>query len=583
MKKQKSSNVPVFFRLLGKLFRIAPVKFSGIYLCFLANGLVFGGIIKLKQVIFDNAPGYVQGNVSLRMMIFLIASLLVVEVVSIVLSFGGSFIAENFDIIAKGVLKREVFEKIDKLPALNFENPKLLDSIEKSHEGIEAGISFVNGLLDLFFMYLPTIVVFGVYLFTIKPILLIVLLLIFVPVVFSQFVKAKIHGELEETIAPLRRKHKYFIQAAVGRDYFKETRVLGTFSYFKSLATEVLASIQGKRMGAVLKNNRYELTSRLISLLGYLGILILLFELLTRDEISVGAFVAIFSSIGEMYDFMEDAIVTRMGTYAMNYGKIRNYYQLLDMDEDVYEMQRGSDESIRLKNLQFRYPQAEHQALTDINLEIKKGDIVAIVGENGSGKTTLAKILCGLYKPTSGNIQNGVLEEGQQASQVFQRFNRYKLSLRENIWISESLESASQDRIEKAVGDAQLQMKDKSFPNGYDTILSNEYGGVDLSGGQWQKIATARAFYMNSDYVILDEPTAAIDPIEEEASYERFYKLLQGKTGVIITHRMGAVRYANKIIVMDGGKIMAFGPHSELVTASPMYSKMWESQKAHYK
>lgn len=576
----------LFIKLIRKISKISKLQFYSIYISFILTGLIYGIIIKIKQLIFDGAVSYTTGEKTIGYMFTILLSLLFCEILSIVISYGGNFLAENYDIKATSVLKQEVHMKINKLPNIYFEDNKLLDSIEKSYEGIPTAIAFINSLLDMVFMYLPTILVFAVYLFTIKPILILVLVNIFIPIVYAQFIKAKIHGKLEDEIAPLRRKCKYYTNAAVGRESFKETRVLGSFTYFKNLFIDVLNTMQKLRLKAEIKNNLYELSARLMSLLGYLGILYILFRLLIQKEISVGMFSAIFSSIDEMYILMEDAIVSRLGNYAMNYGKIKNYFNFMNLDEENKNGSCVISGNLSLENVTFSYPNSNTNALDNISLVLNEGEKIAIVGENGSGKTTLAKLLTGLYTPTSGSIKwNGHTTDEicfDDISQVFQNFQKYKMTLFDNIWISESNKETNNEKITESLKDAGITIDLETYPNGIETMLSKEFDGVDISGGQWQKMAIARGFYRDSKFVVLDEPTSAIDPVEEEAIYKRFQKLIINKTAVIITHRLGAVRFADKILVMNKGKVIGFGTHDYLLENNEEYKNMWFSQAEHY-
>ena len=167
-----------------------------------------------------------------------------------------------------------------------------------------------------------------------------------------------------------------------------------------------------------------------------------------------------------------------------------------------------------------------------MNLTIKPGETIAIVGQNGAGKSTLVKLLVGLYLPTEGVVEIGGADSRKISPEsiykgttgVFQKYQRYKLTLQENVWISD-LEAQDQTHLETAVKKADLELDQETFPQGYDTMLSREFDGVDLSGGQWQRVALARGFYRRHDLIVLDEPTAAIDPLEETRIYQKFAEL----------------------------------------------------------
>ncbi|WP_291580433.1 ATP-binding cassette domain-containing protein [Clostridium sp. UBA6640] len=226
-------------------------------------------------------------------------------------------------------------------------------------------------------------------------------------------------------------------------------------------------------------------------------------------------------------------------------------------------------------------------------MQVKAGETIAIVGENGAGKTTLVKLMTGIYLPTEGGVKIGGIDTSKISpkflysgiSGVFQKYQRYKITLKENITISSMKESEDEKLkadLETAVSKSDLIIDEEKFPNGYETMLSREFDGVDLSGGQWQRISIARGFYRDHNMIVLDEPTAAIDPVEETKIYKKFAEMSEGKTSIIVTHRLGSAKIANRIIVMDDGKIAEIGNHEELMEKKGKYAQMYEAQSKWY-
>lgn len=208
-----------------------------------------------------------------------------------------------------------------------------------------------------------------------------------------------------------------------------------------------------------------------------------------------------------------------------------------------------------------------------------------MVGENGAGKSTLAKLILGLYPTGKGRIEiGGFGAENMQAescrkymSAVFQNFVRYQMTLSDNVRISEY----GSDRDPKAV--LEKTSLDRGLVEGCDTaMLSREFGGTNLSGGMWQQVAIARGRYRSHEIIVLDEPTAAIDPVEEYAMYRDFLTMAKGKTAVMISHRLGSARLADRILVMSGGRIVEDGTHEELLSRNGLYREMWDAQAASY-
>ncbi|TDC01251.1 ABC transporter ATP-binding protein [Nonomuraea longispora] len=236
------------------------------------------------------------------------------------------------------------------------------------------------------------------------------------------------------------------------------------------------------------------------------------------------------------------------------------------------------------ENVTFTYPGADRPALSDVSVTVGRGEVIALVGENGSGKTTLAKLLAGLYRPQEGTIRWDGVDLGafdgealrRRISVIAQDHTRWPLTVRENIVMGRPLE---EDRLAAASAAAGADEVVARLSDGYDALLDRRFrGGHDLSGGQWQRIAVARGFYRDAALVIFDEPTSALDARAEHALFERIRGHADGRTIVLITHRLASVRYADRIYVLDGGAIAEQGTHAELMERGGMYADLYELQ-----
>lgn len=327
---------------------------------------------------------------------------------------------------------------------------------------------------------------------------------------------------------------------------------------------------------------------KIVTSIGYGVIIYLLFSSLMDGKITIGAFGAVLTSIGSLMILTEELISMQVGKITANFGAVRNLMSFLDLKErEGKDINIKEAPSLELKNLSFNYPNSKKLILDGVNLEIKPKETIAIVGENGAGKSTLMKIILGLYLPTSGQIDIDGIDIKELSPQcifkntsaVFQKFKKYKFNLRDNILISD-INNNDDKKIENVL--REVDLKKENFKDGLDTILSREFGGIDLSGGQWQRIAIGRGIYNFSNLIVLDEPTAAIDPIEEGKIFNKFKEIAKEKTAIIITHRMGTVKIADKIVVLDKGKISEIGTHDELMKANGKYKEMYEAQSKWY-
>jgi ATP-binding cassette subfamily B protein len=308
----------------------------------------------------------------------------------------------------------------------------------------------------------------------------------------------------------------------------------------------------------------------MINITGYTGVLLLLAYYLSKGSISIGMFASVFYSV-EKFNSISKQLIGEIGSLLRDALLGAYFYDFLDMKEKSgIDKPIGFYDEVRLKNVSFTYPGTDYKSLDNINLCIKRGETLAIVGENGAGKTTLTRIISGLYCPTEGNVYFGEMDISKHTpntlyksmSAIFQAFQRYQMDLKENIIISSIL---SGEDIAASIKKAGVNINDEAFPDGINTMLSREFGGVDLSGGQWQRVALARGFYRPHEFIILDEPTAAIDPIEETLIFNKFKEAVEGKTAILVTHRLGSAKIADKIVVIDHGKIVEMGSHNDLM------------------
>ena len=240
----------------------------------------------------------------------------------------------------------------------------------------------------------------------------------------------------------------------------------------------------------------------------------------------------------------------------------------------------------------FQYPSSRRQAIQAANLELRPGEIIALVGENGSGKTTLIKLLCRLYDPTSGQITlDGIdlkafstIELRRQISVIFQDYAKYNLTARENIWVGNAEESPDSPAIETAAFSSGAASVIESLPDNYETVLGNLFDkGEELSIGQWQKLAMARAFLRDAQILILDEPTSAMDPKAEAEVFSRFRQLIGKRAAILISHRLATVKLADCIYVLDQGKIVERGSHQQLIAQGGHYANLFNTQARYYR
>lgn len=594
-----------------------------IIFCLLAAsgiGVVGAANVFFKQAFFDSVGGLADGSSTVSRALAWGVGMAVFMVFTLALNAAANLIFNNVNMVIIGHMGNLLNNKASRVDPIVYEDNRYLDHINKAYVGMEAVATVVFTSLSIGLNDVAYFVFMGCYLFSIKPMLLLVFVLSFLPTIIGSFIRRNMFAKMEHLAAPHRRKYEYFEKCLCSREYAKETRLWRGERYFKRLFGRSLDKYTDLQWKTTKRSELVMIALRFLLLSGYVGTIIMLFYYLFQGEISVGAFAAIFSSLDQMFDNMDGVFNYEIGAITRNFGAAQNYYAFLNLKEregtDPGDIERGNME---LKGVSFTYPNSGKPALEDINLTVRKGETIAIVGVNGSGKSTLTRLLSGLYLPDKGrmlvdgkdacDIAPGILY--RRVSAVFQRYQSYKISVDENVRISDM------DRIPARAATGPADMKKagdvKSFPgnnvpgaadgealvrdvlekadfpldsekltDGINTMLGKDFGGIDLSGGQWQRLAIARGLYRDHDMIILDEPTAAIDPLEEADIYRKFAEISRDKTAFIVTHRLGSAQIADRIIVMDAGHIVDMGTHEELMQREGKYREMYHAQAKWY-
>ncbi|MCK4257867.1 MAG: ABC transporter ATP-binding protein [Halanaerobiales bacterium] len=591
--KKELSLYRIFKKILPLTYSASPVYLITTFVVGILHGFSHGFTTLMTQKLFDSISNVLGTNVALRSVFVALFFLAFALVLNQLLNGFHNVMSED---LANRIMRNmgsALHKKASKLETLLFEDTSNLDDINKAKEGVMNSTFFLFILFTLLTYYIPYILIMGVYLYSLKPILAISLLIIFIPVALTQFLRVKVFSKLADESAPLRREYEYYEKCIVDKEFFKETRMLGANSYFRDLYYKTINLYNNKMWRAEKKSGLAEMGMKAITLLGYIGVLFLFVNALLSGEISVGAFFAVFISIDMMFRVLEEIICSHIGRLSNNLGSIKNFVRFLELPErhGDYELD-DKLHGISLKNVYFKYPNSDDYVLENINLEVLPGETIAIVGENGAGKSTLVKIMVGLYSPSKGLVEYGGMNIRKikntslfsKISAVFQNFQRYKLSLANNVTISNLSvdEEVNYQRIDKSLEMVNLLVDLNKFTNSYETILSREFGGAELSGGEWQKISIARGIYKSHNTIILDEPTASIDPNEETRIYNTFSKMTENKTAIIVTHRLGSAKLADKIVVLDNGRILEFGTHKELIQNGSKYASMFNLQSSMY-
>lgn len=587
-----------FYKIIKRLYSIAletcPARIILYILVVFLNGSSQAAITYFTQRFFDAVEAAIPVRIVTTAVILNLTAFVTVMILKHVLNGIDNYWGESIHVwLGKGY-REKLHQKVPKIDPVMFENQEFLDNTNKAIEGVgvEGSTYVLVSVTVLLASYLPYMIFMAIYLFRVKHILSISILLIFVPVLVSQLLRTSLFAKMEDEAAQIRRENSYYEDCICSRTYFKETRTLGAFHYFMNQYRQTIDKLNDKVWKTNRKSAFIDIALKISTLIGYVLVLLMLVYFVLRGQISIGAFAAIFTSIDIMFEELEEAINFQIGGMTSRLGVVRNFIKFMD-----YPERQGEDKEVNFaggihaNNICFHYPGAEENSIDHVTLNIEPGETIAIVGENGAGKSTLVRLLTGIYRPTSGNVVIGDADTKlvsmksifKGISGIFQNYQRYQMTLKDNVVISDLDIPVKENEIIDKIEKINLDINSNTFPNGLETMLSREFDGVDLSGGQWQRVAIGRGMYKDRKIIVLDEPTASIDPLEESQIYKQFKELSKGKLSILVTHRLGSARIADRIIVMDKGKIVEVGTHEKLIKNNKKYAYMFNSQAQWYK
>lgn len=490
--------------------------------------------------------------------------------------------------------KQAIIDVARRVELSAYETPSFHDRLVRAASGEHRPIQMVDGLIGTIGA-IASIAGIVVALLAIQPWLVPLLFLAGLPLLLGVMKAGQAMFGFHLRMTTVARSRSYLYRLLTEKDPAKEVRAFGLGEYLSARHTVLYDQHMAELRRTTRKRFRiavfstFGLSAALGAGMGGLLALALSGRLeMAETAMAAGALLILgerimttVGSIGDMYEaglFVED-FTTFLATAPQTHGSSGSQPAPANFDR------------ITVDNVTFTYPAAGTPALHGVSLEIKAGQVIALVGENGSGKTTLAKLLSRLYLPNTGVIAwDGIDIAELDAAQlhrriavIFQDFARYDLTARENIGLGAVEQIDDLEAISAAASHAGADRYLAELPGGYDTILSPEYdGGRDLSVGQWQRVALARAFIRDAPLIILDEPTASLDPRAEHDLFRRIRSLYKGRTVLLISHRYNTVRDADHIHVLANGRIIEHGNHEQLMASGGVYAELFALQAAAY-
>ena len=497
-----------------------------------------------------------------------------------------------------------VIEKATRMDPACFESAQFYDQLSVARDQVWRISQVTYQMLDVT-AQLISLVSLLLLLASIHWLVPILVVLTHVPKLIAQSVYTRKRASVWMNYTATRRMIDYAANVLGGREFVKETRLFQLEPHLLDKMRGGVRQFLSESMAIVVSQEKWNAVLSLLPLLSTAGVwFYVALEALARRR-TVGDLALAFQALDSSRRAMNQ-IAGASAFLVENTFFVVQLFEYLDRPTESYpgalkRPQAGAmlhtpnmQGTLAFNNVSFRYPGADKNTLSNISFQLKAGERLALVGENGAGKTTLIKLLTRLYDPTEGTITcdgidlRDMLPEAWQCKVgvIFQDFVRYDLTARDNIGfgdIDSYLKGALDGKLQLAAVQGGADAVIAELPKGYDTVLGRRFeGGTDLSGGQWQKIALARAFVRNADLLVLDEPTAALDAFAEAAVYNRFAELTEGKSTVFVTHRLSSVKMAQNILVLKDGALIEQGDHATLMAHSGEYAQMYTLQAERY-
>jgi len=489
-----------------------------------------------------------------------------------------------------------VMEQASQLDLTTYENPVFYDRLERARVQATDRLAMIQQMGRLFQQIITTLT-FSIALVVASPWLVLLMAAGVLPSFLGETHYAFLGYAKNFRQTPAKRQMDYLRQVAGSREGAKEVKLFGLNKFFtqrfQALANQIYAEDVALSRAKLIVGGLLGI----LGTLGYYGAYVYVIWRTLHGAYDIGYFTFLTAAIQQASSNLQQVFSTASGI-ADQALFLTDLIAFFDMKSTVDSNPNGKpapqpiQRGFEFRNVSFTYPGTERTVLKNFSLTLSPGERIALIGENGQGKTTVVKLITRLYDPTEGQILlDGIdlreysLEDlHRNIGVIFQDFMRFEMTARENIAVGRVDQPHQQADIEMAAHKSLADTVVDKLAGGYDQMLGRRFeGGVELSGGEWQKMALARAYLRDAQLLILDEPTAALDARSELEVFERFAELTEGKMALLISHRFSTVRMADRIVVLSGGRLIEEGNHKELMARAGVYASMFEMQAASYR
>jgi len=609
-KPKKISDVPRylkelicgFFKRLFYIFTLVWETKKGIFFALLFFAVLTGlfPIISayISAQILNNLAKTYLGNTRLNTVIFWLILYFIYLFVNKIVSFLQSMVTRVSGELVTNHIKVKLLNKAKEVDIGRFDVPEFYEKLENASR--EAGmrpIQILNSTLTTV-SKLITIIGFVVILCNISPLVPIVIMILGLPTAIINFTFRQKNVNYIRRRSKERRQMDYYSGLMTNKDLVKEIRLFGLSDIFISRYKEVFKKYFDGLKKLIVKENIWNIFASFITT--FVNCLLFLYVAyrVSRGELQIGDYSLYTGALNSISSGVSAVIISTAtvfeGTLFIENMIVfmKDKKLIIPSRTEPRKPKRHTGHKIEFKNVSFKYPGTDRYVLKNINITLNPNDTAVLVGLNGAGKTTLIKLLTRLYDPTEGEIyldgynlkEYDVTELYNLFGIVFQDFGKYAVTVKENIAFGHAIDKIDDERVVKAAEQSNSIDYIEKLPEKFDTHLMRyfEEKGIELSIGQWQKLSIARAFYSESDILILDEPTASLDAIAEQEIFNQFDELRKDKLTLFVSHRLSSATTASKIIVLLDGEVVEEGTHKELMDMRGHYYKLFSTQAKRY-
>ena len=579
------------------VWKTSPVLVSTTTVLRLFRALLPLAMLWVSKLILDGVVGWIRrGNGDARYIWKLVALELGLAILSDLLgranSLADSLLGDRFT----NRVSVRLIEHATRLDLASFEDPVFYDKLERARRQTTGRIGLLAAVLNVAQDTL-SLISLSAGLIVFSPWLMVLLVAAVIPAFLGETHFTTLAYSVLYRWTPQRRLLDYIRLLGASNQSAKEVKIFGLGTHLSERYHEVSERIYEENKKVAVKRAGVGFLLNLVSTGGYYGAYAVVLIRTLAGAISVGTFTFLTGAFSRSRMFIEKILqsFTDISEQALY---LKDLFEFFEMEPGIRSVPgalpapRPIRAGFEFRDVGFAYPGSTRMVVDHINFRLEPREKIALIGENGAGKTTLVKLLARLYDPTAGQIlldgtdlrDYNVEDLRKEIGVIFQDYMRYELLAKENIGFGKIEALTDQDRIESAAQKSLAFQVIGKLPNGYDQMIGRRFeGGVDLSGGEWQKFALARAYMRDAQLLILDEPTATLDARAEYEVFRRFAELTRDRMAVLISHRFSTVRMADRILVLENGQIREQGTHHQLVTLGGRYAELFELQAAGYR